>query len=54
MGLTNGLIETAAAHADGLEASQLAAHTNLDPFYTEVWCRAAHAAGVPDESARAP
>jgi len=50
MGLTSGLIEAAAAHPDGLKAIELARHTQLDPFYTEVWCRAANAAGVLDDA----
>ncbi|GMR03135.1 MAG: hypothetical protein BMS9Abin20_1501 [Acidimicrobiia bacterium] len=50
MGLTHGLIQAAAAHPEGLEANELAVHTNLDPFYTEVWCRAAHATGVLDDA----
>lgn len=50
IGLTSGLIEAAAANPEGLTAKELAGRTQLDPFYTEVWCRAAHGAGVLDDA----
>ncbi len=46
MGLRQGLIATLAGRPDGMTAADLAATRDLDPFYVEVWCRAALAAGV--------
>ncbi len=48
IGLERGLIEALARHPEGLTAEDLAADVDGDPFYTGVWCRAAHAAEVVD------
>jgi ubiquinone/menaquinone biosynthesis C-methylase UbiE len=41
IGLRHGLVETLAAHPDGLTAHDLAVRTVLDPTYVAVWCRSA-------------
>ncbi|NIQ58533.1 MAG: class I SAM-dependent methyltransferase, partial [Gemmatimonadetes bacterium] len=46
MGLRNGLVETLAAHPEGLTSEGLADRLGLDAFYTGVWCRAAVATGL--------
>ena len=46
MGLRLGLIETLAGQQDGASPATLAAAAGLDPFYTEVWCRAAYGAEI--------
>ena len=46
MGLRHGLIAAVAKHPGGVAPDVLAGETNLDPFYVEVWCRAAYAAEV--------
>ncbi len=54
MGLRHGLIQALAAAggdasgASGLTAEELAKATGLDPFYVEVWCRAAVASELVD------
>ena len=50
IGLSSGLIKTLAENPDGLTALELAQETRLDPFYTQVWCRAAHGAAVLNEA----
>ena len=50
IGLSSGLIKALAGNPGGLTAKELARSTRLDPFYTQVWCRAAHGAGVLDEA----
>ncbi|MDX1622305.1 MAG: hypothetical protein R3320_15015 [Nitriliruptorales bacterium] len=45
-GLRSGLIEAVADTDEPLEAEALARSTGHDPFYVQVWCRAALAAGV--------
>ncbi|MFV2063549.1 MAG: trans-aconitate 2-methyltransferase [Chloroflexota bacterium] len=50
IGLSSGLIKALAANPGGLSAKELAHDTQLDPFYTQVWCRAAHGAGVLDDA----
>jgi SAM-dependent methyltransferase len=45
MGLHHGLIEATAGHGR-VTSKDLARDTSLDPFYVDVWCRAAFAAGV--------
>lgn len=49
MGLRHGLIQELRGYDDGINAKDLARATQLDPFYTEVWCQAANAAGVIDD-----
>ena len=46
IGLRLGLFEEIAKHADGISADALAKEKALDPFYTQVWCRAAYASEV--------
>lgn len=46
IGLRHGLLAEIAEHAHGITADDLAAELDLDPFYTQVWCRAALAAAV--------
>ena len=46
IGLRLGLFEEIAKHADGISADALANEKALDPFYTQVWCRAAYASDV--------
>lgn len=46
VGLRRGLIETLAVERDGMTTDELADSRGFDPFYVEVWCRAALAAGV--------
>ena len=48
IGLQFGLFEELAQHPDGLTSDALAKAKGLDPFYTQVWCRAAYAAEVLD------
>ncbi len=48
MGLRHGLIAAVAGHQDGVSPAALAEETKLDPFYAEVWCRAAVGAEVLD------
>jgi hypothetical protein len=43
IGLRLGLFEEMATHPDGITAEDLASAKRLDPFYTQVWCRAAYA-----------
>ena len=45
-GLEQGLFESLAAGEAPMTPAQLAAVRGFDPFYTEVWCRAAFGAGV--------
>lgn len=52
IGLRQGLIATLAARPGGMTPADLASALDLDPFYVEVWCRAAVAAGVLDVDAR--
>lgn len=46
IGLRLGLLAELAEHPEGLDAGALAARTELDPFYVEVWARSAFAAEV--------
>ena len=46
MGLRHGLFQEIANHAQGISASDLATRMNMDPLYTEVWCRSAYASDV--------
>lgn len=46
IGFRHGLFDRLAARPDGLTPAGLAAAARLDPFYVEVWCRSAYAAGV--------
>lgn len=46
MGLRLGLFETIVKHADGMTAEELAKEAGIDPFYAQVWCRAAYASEV--------
>ena len=48
MGLRHGLIDAVARNSEGVTPARLAAETSLDPFYVEVWCRAAVGAEVLD------
>ncbi len=48
MGLRLGLFQELEAQPKGITPKDLAAATQLDPFYTEVWCRAANGAGTID------
>lgn len=50
MGIRHGIFETLAEHPSGLTPAELAKAAGLDPFYTEVWCRAAYGAEVLDTS----
>ena len=45
-GLRHGIFKALADAPAGLTAGQLASATNLDPFYTRVWCNAAYAAEI--------
>ncbi len=46
IGLHFGLFEEIAKHPQGITAEALAKQTNVDPFYTQVWCRSAYASEV--------
>lgn len=46
MGLRTGMLETLADQSEGLDADGLADRLGYDTFYTGVWCRCAHAAGL--------
>lgn len=46
IGLERGLIDALSRNPDGLTADDLAAAVDGDAFYTQVWCRAAHASEV--------
>lgn len=46
IGLRSDLLETLAAHPDGLSADGLADRLGFDPFYTAVWCRCAQATRI--------
>lgn len=46
IGLRLGLFEEIAKHPQGIRAEALAKEKNTDPFYTQVWCRAAYASEV--------
>jgi ubiquinone/menaquinone biosynthesis C-methylase UbiE len=46
LGLRAGLIEALAETDDGLTSDELAIEADIDPFYAEVWCRAAIGAGL--------
>jgi ubiquinone/menaquinone biosynthesis C-methylase UbiE len=46
LGLRAGLIETLAEVDHGLTPAELAVEVDIDPFYAEVWCRAAIGAGL--------
>jgi SAM-dependent methyltransferase len=46
LGLRAGLIEVLAEADHGLTPSELAVEADIDPFYAEVWCRAAIGAGL--------
>jgi SAM-dependent methyltransferase len=50
VGLRHGLFGRIAGHPNGVAAADLASESGLDPFYLEVWCRAAVATGVLDAS----
>lgn len=51
MGLRHGIFEALKGHARGLLPAQLAKEAQVDPFYLEVWCRAAYGAEVLDVDA---
>jgi SAM-dependent methyltransferase len=46
LGLRAGLIEALAEADHGLTPGELAVEADIDPFYAEVWCRAAIGAGL--------
>ena len=46
LGLQTGLIEALAEADAGLTPGELAIEADIDPFYAEVWCRAAIGAGL--------
>jgi SAM-dependent methyltransferase len=46
LGLRSGLIAALADADDGLRPDELAVEADIDPFYAQVWCRAAVAAGL--------
>lgn len=46
IGLHHGLIAAVAKHPGGIGSKDLAAEAGTDPLYTDVWARAAYAAGV--------
>lgn len=46
IGLHHGLFEEIGKHSQGLTVSALAEAVDMDPFYLEVWCRAAYGAEV--------
>jgi SAM-dependent methyltransferase len=46
LGLRAGLIEALAEADEGLTPGELAVEADIDPFYAEVWCRAAIGAGL--------
>ena len=46
LGLRVGLIEALADAERGLTPDELAVEVDIDPFYAEVWCRAAIGAGL--------
>jgi SAM-dependent methyltransferase len=46
LGLRSGLIRTIADSDGGLTPDELAVAADIDPFYAQVWCRGAVAAGV--------
>ena len=46
LGLRAGLIQAFAAAQPGLTPDELAVEADIDPFYAEVWCRAAIGAGL--------
>jgi SAM-dependent methyltransferase len=46
LGLRAGLIEAFADAEQGLTPDELAVQADIDPFYAEVWCRAAIGAGL--------
>lgn len=48
IGLRQGLLDELAEHPAGMTAEELATARDFDPFYVEVWCRAALACGVLD------
>lgn len=50
IGLEHGILQHMAARGDGIETSDMAAVTGLDPSFLEVWCRLAHAVGVLDST----
>lgn len=46
VGLRHAIFDRLAAHPEGIDVEELAAETGSDPFYLDVWCRSAYAAGV--------
>jgi ubiquinone/menaquinone biosynthesis C-methylase UbiE len=42
IGMRYGLYEEIANHPEGISAGELAKLKDLDPFYTEVWCKSAY------------
>ncbi|UCD02702.1 MAG: methyltransferase domain-containing protein [Candidatus Aenigmatarchaeota archaeon] len=46
MGLSKGLFKEINRHPNGINLSDLAKNTNLDPFYVNVWANAAYASEV--------
>lgn len=48
IGLRHGVFDRIADHPEGITPGDLAVDTGLDPFYVDVWCRAALAVGVLD------
>lgn len=51
IGLDHGIFQQLAAAPEGMTPADLAAKSGLDPFYLEVWCRSAHAAGAIEAAA---
>ena len=46
LGLQSGLVAALADADEGLTLDELAVEADIDPFYAQVWCRAAVAAGL--------
>lgn len=53
IGFRYGMFDRLAAHPEGMRGTALAAETDLSPPYVEVWCRAACAAGLLEETGSA-
>ena len=46
IGLRSGLLREIGAHPEGISAAALAEKLGLDPFYVQVWCRAAYSSEI--------
>jgi ubiquinone/menaquinone biosynthesis C-methylase UbiE len=46
LGLSKGLFKEISKHPNGIEVSELAKNTGLDPFYVRVWAQSAYASEV--------